>query len=55
MKTWKYKLTIKDYNKDGEEKEIIRSVSGEVESQAFNSLAFSLPPSVDIVDCEVIA
>ena len=54
MKEWTYKLKIVDYDKDGEEKEVIRKTVGDFENVEYNKMACSFPASVDIEECELL-
>ena len=55
MKQWTYKLTVMDYRFDIPcKRELIRTVQGEFESDAYNDMAFSLKShNIDIEDCEL--
>jgi uncharacterized protein YxeA len=54
MKEWTYKLKIIDYDKDGEEKEVIRKTVGDFENEEYNKMAYSFSTSVDIEECELL-
>jgi len=54
MFQWTYKLKTIDYDKDGEEKEVIKSAVGEIEAEAYQRMALTFPASVDIEESELL-